>query len=202
MLSLPSCILGWRTPTTVKCSPLMRMDSPTAQAPEKSLVLASEPRTQTWARCCVFGAVEEAALIGIELDDVGVGGARADYGPGVGVQVVLDGLILKLHGRDVDDFRDGGDDAVNVVEGEADLDAGFVSAGLLAGLAGEDADGVGAPLGKDGFNGVGEAGAVGEEQHDRGDAPGHADDGDGGAAAVEEHRFPGLAENVFQHGSS
>ena len=147
----------------------------------------------------VFGAVEEAALIGSELDDVGVGGARADDGPGVGMEIVLDGLILKLHGRDVDDFRQGGGDAVDVIEREADLDTGFIAAGLLAGFAGEKADGVGAPLGKDGFNGVGEAVAIGEEQHDGGDAPGHADGGDGGAAAIEEHRLPGLAENVSEH---
>ena len=101
----------------------------------------------------------------------------------------------------MDDFRKRGGDAVDVIEGEADLDAGFIAAGLLAGFAGENADGVGAPLGKDGFNGVGEAVAIGEEQHDGGDAPGHADGGDGGAAAIEEHRLPSLAENVFEHGA-
>ena len=77
--------------------------------------------------------------------------------------------------------------------------AGLVAAGLLAGAAGEDADVVGAPLGKDGLDGAGEAGAVGEQQHNRGDAPGHADHGDGGAAAIVEHRLPGLSEDVFQH---
>ena len=92
-----------------------------------------------------------------------------------------------------------GGDAIHVVQSEADLDAGFVAAGLLAGAAGKDADGVGAPLGKDRLDGVAEAVAVGEQQHDRGDAPGHADHGDGGAAAVEEHRLPGLGENVFEH---
>jgi hypothetical protein len=40
------------TPMTVNISPLMRMDSPSAQPPEKSFVLASEPMTQTCARCC------------------------------------------------------------------------------------------------------------------------------------------------------
>ena len=99
----------------------------------------------------------------------------------------------------MDDFRERGGNAVDVIEGEANLDACFIAAGLLAGFAGENADGVGAPLGKDGFDGVGKAVAIGEEQHDGGDAPGHADRGDGGAAAIVEHRFPGLAENVFEH---
>ena len=93
----------------------------------------------------------------------------------------------------------GDADAVDVVEGELDLDSGFVAAGLFAGFAGEEADGVGAPLGKDGVDGVAETGAVGQEQHDRGDAPGHADGGDGGAAAIVEHRFPGLFEDVGKH---
>ena len=150
----------------------------------------------------VFRAVEEAALVGVELDDVGIGGARADDGPGVGVKVVLHGDIIVDSGRDADDFRQRSGDAINIVEGEADLDTGFVAAGLLAGFAGEKADGVGAPLGKDGFNGVRKAIAVSEKEHDGSDAPGHADGGDGGAAAIVEHRFPGLAENVFQHDSA
>ena len=102
----------------------------------------------------VLGAVEEAALIGNELDDVGVGGARADHGPGVGVQIVLHRCVLILGGRDVGDFGQRRGDAIDVVEGEADLDSGFIAAGLLAGAAGEEADGVGAPLGEDGLDGV------------------------------------------------
>ncbi len=147
-------------------------------------------------------AVEEAALVGGELDDVGIGGPGTDDAPGIGVQVVLYRGVLVLGGRDVGDFWQNRADAVYVVESETDLDAGFVAAGLLRGLAGEEADGVGAPLGEDGLEGVGEASAVGEQKDDGGDAPGHADHGDGGAAAVEEHCLPGLGENVFEHNGS
>jgi hypothetical protein len=117
-------------------------------------------------------------------------------------QIVLDGDVIVCGGRDVRNFRQHRGDAIDVVEREADLDTGFVAASLLAGLAGEKADGVGAPLGKDGLNGVGEAVAVSEQEHHGGNAPGHADGGDGRAAAIEEHRFPSLGENVFQHESA
>ena len=90
-------------------------------------------------------------------------------------------------------------DAVDVVLGEADLDAGFLAACLLAGAAREDADDVRAPLGEDGLDGAREAGAVGQQKHHRGDAPGHADHGDGRAPPVVEHRLPGLAPDISQH---
>ena len=69
----------------------------------------------------VLGAIEEATLIGVELDDVGIGGARADHGPGVGVKIVLYRYILIFGGRDVNDFREGRGDAVDVVEGKRTL---------------------------------------------------------------------------------
>src|ERR1035437_9184346 len=68
--------------------------------------------------------------------------------------------------------------------------------------AGKCADQVGAPLGKDGLDGAAESRAVSQQQHDGGDAPCHADHGDGGAAPVVEHCLPGLGENVFEHGCS
>ena len=101
--------------------------------------------------------------------------------------------------RDVVDARNAFGDAVDIVLGEAHLHAGFVAAGLLAGAAGKEADDVGAPLGEDGLDGVAEAGAVGQQQHHRGNAPRHADHGDGRAPPVVEHRFPGLAPDVFEH---
>ena len=107
--------------------------------------------------------------------------------------------LFEHGGRDVDDAGNSGPEAVDVVLGEADLDAGFGSANLLRSAAGKDADEVGAPLGKDVLDGLTEAGAVGEQEHDGGDAPGHAADGDEGAAAVVDHRFPGLSPDVADH---
>jgi hypothetical protein len=62
------------------------------------------------------------------------------------MQVILHGDILGDGGRDVPDSGNTGGDAIDVVEGEADTHAGLVSAGLLAGGSGKDADGVGAPF--------------------------------------------------------
>ncbi len=117
------------------------------------------------------------------------------------MEIVLHGDVFVYRGRDVIDAGNAGHEAVDVVEGEADLDAGFFSAGLFAGAAGKDADDVGAPLREDGLDGAAEAGSVSQQEDHGGNTPGHADHGDGGAAAVVDHRLPGLAENVFQHGN-
>ena len=100
------------------------------------------------------------------------------------------------------DSRNGVLQAIYIILSEAHLDPGFITAGLFAGAARECSDDVGAPLGKDGLNGVAEAGAVGQQQHHRGNAPRHADHGDGSAAPVVDHRFPGLAPDISQHDRS
>ncbi len=149
----------------------------------------------------VFGAIEEAALIDVEFEDVLVPGAHAVHAPGVDMQVILHRDILGDGGRDVPDSGNTGGDAIDVIEGKADTHAGLVSAGLLAGGSREDADGLGAPLREDGLDGAAEAVAIGQQQHYGGDAPGHADHGNGGAATVVEHRLPGLSEDVLEHDS-
>src|ERR1017187_10077028 len=210
------------------------MSSPSAQPPEKSLVLASESidlvvdvvigllhlgvedadngeglaveadvfaqrptpgeelglglRTDDadMGALLVLRAIEDATLAGRELHDVLVGGEDSVHAPGVGMQVILHGDILGDVGRDVPDSGNTVGDAIDVIEGEAHTHAGLVAAGLLTGAAGKDADGVSAPFGKDGLEGASKAVAVSQQQHYGGDAPGHADHGNGGAAAVEE----------------
>ena len=61
-------------------------------------------------------------------------------------------------------------------------------------LSGKDADQPGAPLREDGLDGAAESGAVGKQQHHRGDAPGHAHHGDHGAPPVVDHRLVGLLQ--------
>jgi len=95
------------------------------------------------------------------------------------------------------DSGDSGDGAVHIVEGETHLHACLVTARLLAGAAGKYANGASAELFEYGFECMAESCPVGEQENHGGNAPGHADHGDRGAAAVEEHRLPGLAENVF-----
>ena len=79
---------------------------------------------------------------------------------------------------------------------------GFVSAGLLGSATAVHFHVVDAPLGKDALDGARETRTIRQQQHDRGNAPGHADHGDGCAPAVVYHRLPGLAENVSQHEST
>src|ERR1039457_1115019 len=93
-------------------------------------------------------------------------------------------------------------DAIDVVQGKADARPRLIATGLLTGSAAPEDDRVGSELGEDGLDGVTETGAIGDQQHDGGDAPGHADHGDGGAAAVVDHRLPGLSEDVLEHDSS
>ena len=56
------------------------------------------------------------------------------------------------------------------------------------------------PLGKDGLNSLAESSAVAQQQDYGSDSPRHTDHGDGRATPVVDHRFPGLRQNVLQHG--
>ena len=150
----------------------------------------------------VFGPVEEASRIRIQFEDVLEVRPDAVHFPRVGVQIVLHGHVLPLHGRNMKDARHGIRHAVQVVHGEANLHSRLVAAHLLAGPARKHADEVGAPLRKDVLDGPVEPCPVGEQQHHRRNTPGHPDHSDGCAPAVIDHRFPGLTENVFQHKKS
>ena len=91
-------------------------------------------------------------------------------------------------------------DAIHIVQRKAHSDPGLVAAGLLAGLARKEADGVACPTRRRSPGWRGRSLPIGQQQHHRGDAPGHADHRDGRAAAVVEHRLPRLAEYVLEHG--
>jgi len=118
------------------------------------------------------------------------------------VQIVLHHRVEVDRGRDLIDAVHAVAHAVYIVERETHFHAGLVAAGLLAGAARKESDEVGAPLREDILNGAAEPGAIGQEKHHRGNAPRHPDHGDGGAAAVINHRLPRLAEDVFEHGRS
>src|ERR1039458_3980 len=108
----------------------------------------------------ILGAIEEAALVGIQLEDVLKDGANAVYGPGVSMQIVLHGRVLPHLGRDVKDALNAVGDPVHIFHGEANPDAGLVAARLLTGAAGKEADQVGSPLGEDVLNGTVKSGAI------------------------------------------
>src|ERR1700733_3075703 len=88
----------------------------------------------------IFSAVEEAALLDIELPDVLKNRAHAIHGPGVGVEIVLDRHVLLNCRGDVDDTLHGVGDAINVVLSEANLYTGFFAAGLFAGAPRKSSD--------------------------------------------------------------
>ncbi len=142
---------------------------------------------------------DEAAFDDLHLLDVLQLGCDAVDLPGVGVQVVLHRYLLPHDGRYVDDAGHGLLDALDVVHLKADLHAGFRAAGLLAGAPREDADHVGAELREDGLECASEAGPVGQQENDGGDAPCHSEDGDGRTPAVVPHCFQCLAKDVLEH---
>src|ERR1700744_378833 len=142
---------------------------------------------------------EEAALVDVKFENIGDFGAVAVNLPGIHVLVAADVDLLEHGRRDVDDAGNGGPQAVDVFLGEADLNTSFRATDLLRGTPGEDPDQVGAPLGKNVADGLAESCSVREQEHDSCDAPRHSHDGDEGAAAVVDHRFPGLAPNVTDH---
>ena len=180
--------------------PLTRMIWPSGKAAGEELGLGFGADDGYVGALLHVGGGEGATLVdGHVLDGHEFGGDAVDL-PGVGVEIVLDGDVFPDDGSDVDDAGDGLLDALDVVHLEADFDAGFRAADLLAGGAGEDADLVGAELGEDSLEGAAEAGSVGEQKDDGGDAPGHAEDGDGGAAEVVAHGLHGLTEDVLEHG--
>jgi hypothetical protein len=65
--------------------------------------------------------------------------------------------------------------------------------------AGNHDEKLGSEIGKDVGEGAAEAVAVGEKHDDGGDAPGHAQHGEGGAAPVVAHGIVGLLEQVADH---
>ena len=73
----------------VKMTPLRRMVSTNGPDAGVELGFGFRAEDADVSALVVFSAIEEAALIGSELDDVGVGRAGADDGPGVGMEIVL-----------------------------------------------------------------------------------------------------------------
>ncbi len=63
----------------------------------------------------------------------------------VTVQNDLHSHVFAHGGRDIGNAGNAVGDAIHIVHGEADFHARLISAGLLAGAAGKDADDVGAP---------------------------------------------------------
>lgn len=146
-----------------------------------------------------IGGGEPSALRDVHVHDAHKFRAGAVGLPGVAVEIVLYGDVLVHH-------RSGGGDALetlldvlDVVDVQADFDAGPGAAGLLGGGAGKDADHVGTKLRKDGLEGAAEASAIREQKDDCGDAPGHAEHGNGGSPQVVAHGLHGLAEDVAEH---
>ena len=100
--------------------------------------------------------------------------------PGVGVEFVLDGDVLPDDGGDVDDAGDGLLDVFDVVAVcRRTLTPALAPPACSLVVPGKTPIMLVPNCAKMVSNGAAEAGAVGEQKDDGGDAPGHADDGDG-----------------------
>src|SRR5262249_53314933 len=93
-------------------------------------------------------------------------------------------------------------DVLQVVQREAVLDTGLHAAGLHGASSGKDAHHLNAEVGKDVVDGAPETGAVSQQEHHRGDTPGHTQHGQGGAPAVVPQRTIGLSQQIVNHGYS
>src|SRR5271169_2821651 len=144
----------------------------------------------------IVGVVEEAPFLEFEIPDVEHGGIEALHGKSEGTVLVLHGGIFLQHARNVTAEWNVVAQQFDVVVGEAHKHAGLVAASLLRGAAGEDAHGGGAEAFENILDGAPEAVAIGEQQNDSGNAPGHARHGEQSPAQVVAHGGNGLAQKV------
>ena len=126
-------------------------------------------------------------------------GINAVDGQSVGANILLHHAVLRHHGGNAMYQRGGIHDAVDVVEGEPDLGAGLLPAGLLRSAPGKDADDARAPVGEDGLDGAAESCTVGQQQNHRRNAPSHSQHGQRGAAAIVAHRAVSLRHQILDH---
>ena len=147
----------------------------------------------------VVGLAEEAAFGDVHLAHAAIRGVDAADAIVRTARAVGDHAILEGFGRDVLQQRNFGADVVEIVDGEADLRAGLGASGLQFGAAGKDEDEIRAERAEGGPESALEAGAVGEQEHDRRDAPGHAEHGEHAAAPVVAQRVVGLGGEIEDH---
>ena len=107
--------------------------------------------------------------------------------------------MLGGFGRDALEQRDFGLEVIEIVDGKLDFAAGLGASGLQRGASGKDKDQVSAPGAEGDPESALESGAIGEQQHDRRDAPCHAEHGENAAAAIVLERVVGLAGEFEDH---
>jgi hypothetical protein len=100
------------------------------------------------------------------------------------------------------DLRKVGDERVNIVLSEADLNSRFLAARLHGSCARHNDHQLRAEIGKDVLAGLAESIAISEQHDHGGNAPGHAQHGESGAAPVVAHRRVRFAEQITKHVSS
>src|SRR5208337_580133 len=146
----------------------------------------------------ILGIIEAPLREGQSADVEGIGIFAVDA-HGVRASIVLYGRLLGAIGSDVADLRNVGGEQVDVVQCDAEEHTCLLAAGLHGGAAGNHDDQFGAKILEDIGDGLAEAIAVGEKHDHGGDAPGHAQHGEGSAAPVMAHGVVGLVEQVADH---
>src|ERR1019366_1456593 len=137
-----------------------------------------------------------AQIQGLNLEHAGI---NAVDGEGVGANILLHNAVLRHHWGDAVHQRGRIHNAIDVVEGEFDLGAGLLPAGLLGSAPRKDADNAGSPVGEYGLDGAAESCAVGQQQNHRRNAQSHSQHGQRGAAPIVAHGAVGLCQQVLDH---
>ena len=147
----------------------------------------------------VVGLAEESAFRDVHFAHAAIRGIYAADAIVRAARAIGDHAILEGFRRNALQQRDFGANVVEIVDGEANLRSGLGASGLQLGAAGKNEDEVGAEGAEGGPQSALEAGAVGQQQHDRRDAPSHAEHGEHAAAPVVAQRVVGLGGEIDDH---
>src|SRR5579871_3139886 len=140
LFSAPSCGLGFNTPTTSYGMPLIRPLSPQPKRPENNFSFDSEPSTHR-AQLHIFGCIEVSGVHLQVLDLLQCGIAATDL-PCVRASFIADWAFVIGLRADPNDLRYIGQDAVNVILRQTDVDPSLISTGLHRGASGGNAHGL------------------------------------------------------------
>ena len=147
----------------------------------------------------VVGLAEETALRDVHLAHAAVGGIDAADAVVRAARAVGDHAVLERFRRNPLQQRNFGADVVEIVDREANLGSSLGASGLQFGAAGKNEDQIGAEGAERGPQSALEARAIGQQKHDRRDAPGHAEHGEHAAPPVVAERVVGLGCEIEDH---
>ena len=115
--------------------------------------------------------------------------------------VVLDVGLLADFGSDVGNLGKVGGQRLHIIQSKVDEGSRLLTTRLQGSTPRSHDDQLGAEVSKDIGAGPAKTIAVSQQHHHGGDAPGHAQHGEGGAAAIVPHGAVGFSEQITEHRS-